>query len=703
MSILFAWLCIAFPLIGAPLSPVLAKIHPKLRDYGEVFLSFLSAVASVMLIPYLFYPSKLPMESAVVWLTVPIELRVGVLIDPLSIVMANVVAVISFIIMVYCLGYMKGDPSLTRFWMWMNLFIGSMLLLVLSNNLLFLFMGWKGVGLCSYGLIGFYYKDENKYWIGGPPPTSYCTPSHAGLKALVVTGVGDVLLLGGILIIFFYSRTLNLLELYETSSVWIPEMAKSPGIILLLSLLILAGPIGKSAQFPLHEWLPEAMAGPGPVSALIHAATMVKSGVYLIARFIPIFYYGYWVAGCSEASSFFILTAWIGAFTAFLAATQGMVSLELKKALAYSTVSQIGYMMLALGVAGLNSSILVEGFTSGIFHLVSHALFKACLFLCAGSVIHTAHSIYLQDMGSLKRYMPYTWIFMLIAALSLIGVPPLPGFWSKDAVLASTLEAHNYPLFLFALITVVLTSFYTIRFIGMVFHGRESENVEKLRQKGVHLGEGYRTMWVSCGILAIMIVLAGILGPRLGHFLREGFQYNLVEKLHLPVEHVKENSMHVSVPLLSVIFVIIGAVPAYLLYISHRLDPKGMLEKYPTLKVFHQFFWDRWYINSLYYRFFVDGIIKLSAFVAKSIEDPMDRFYHKKLVDGIIKLSAFVAKSIENPLDKAYHEKLPSLITKMAYNGLMRMRTETRELLYNVTYILIFFIFSLFIMLWVIK
>ncbi|KAF5431993.1 NADH-quinone oxidoreductase subunit L, partial [Candidatus Methanophagaceae archaeon] len=316
-----AWLCFLFPFAGALLSPVFARIHPRLRDYGALFFSFLGALCSLMLVPYLFHLDKLPLESAFVWLTVPIELNVGVLVDPLSIVMANVVAVISFVIMIYSLGYMKGDPCLTRWWMWMNLFIGSMLLLVLSNNLLFLFVGWKMVGLCSWGLIGFYYKDERKYWIGGPPPTKYTVPSHCGLKAMVVTSMGDVLMLGGILIMYSYAGTLNILELYETSSVWLPEMAKSSGLILLMIVMLLLGPIGKSAQFPLHEWLPEAMAGPGPVSALIHAATMVKSGVYMVARLLPIFFYGYWVSGCGEAIYFFIIVAWVGVITAFVAAT----------------------------------------------------------------------------------------------------------------------------------------------------------------------------------------------------------------------------------------------------------------------------------------------------------------------------------------------------------------------------------------------
>jgi len=623
-----AWLCFLFPFIGALLSPILGRIHPKLRDYGAVLFSFLAALVSLRLIPYLFHPSKLPIESALEWLTAPIELRVGVLVDPLSIMMANVVAVISFIIMVYSLGYMKGNPSLTRFWMWMNLFIGSMLLLVLSNNLLFLFVGWKMVGLCSYGLIGFYYKDEKKHWIGGPPPTSYCTPSHAGLKALIITSVGDLFMLGGFLIIYSYSQTLNLLELYETSSIWITEMAKSPGMMLLTSFLLLLGPLGKSAQLPLHEWLPEAMAGPGPVSALIHAATMVKSGIYLVARLTPIFYYSFWVGGCSEASYFFILTAWIGVITAFLAATQGMVSLELKKALAYSTISQIGYMMLAFGVTGFNPSILLGGFTSGAFHLLSHALFKACLFLCAGSVIHIAHSIYMDDMGCLRKYMPFTWIFMLVAALSLMGLPPLPGFWSKDAILISCIETRDYPLFFLALITVVLTAFYTTRFMGKVFHGRESENIQNLKRKGSHLGEVHRTMVVSCGLLASVIIALGILSQPLKHLIGKGFEYTLVEKLHLPIEPPDHSLHHFIVPLLSVLSLVIGAVPAYMLYISGKVDLKSMVEKHPLIRGLHKLFWNRWYLNHFYYILF-SGMVKLSASMPRLIEDPLNNLFHR--------------------------------------------------------------------------
>lgn len=665
-----AWLCFIFPFAGALLSPVLAKIHPKLRDYGEVFLSFLAAVCSLTLIPYLFNLSKLPIESKVVWLTSPIELKVGILLDPLSIVMANVVAVISFFIMLYSIGYMKGSPYLTRWWMWMNLFIGSMLLLVLTNNLLFLFIGWKLVGLCSWGLISFYYKDEKEYCVGGPPPTKYVTPSHAGLKALIVTSAGDVVMLGGMLIIYAYAGTLNILELYETVTTWMPEMSMRTGMILMVSIFILAGAFGKSAQFPFHEWLPEAMTGPAPVSALIHAATMVKSGVYLIARFIPIFYYGYWIAGCYEAYYFFIITAWIGVLTAFIAASQGMVSLELKKVLAFSTVSQIGYMMLALGVAGLTPIILKYGFTGGIFHLMSHALFKACLFLCAGSVIHAAHSIYIHEMGSLRKYMKYTFVFMFIAALSLMGAPPLPGFWSKDLVLLSTLQVNNYPLFIIALFTAGITAFYSLRFIGMVFYGKESEHIEKLKQKGAHIHEAHPAMVFACGALIIPIVVFGIFGLKLEHFLKDIFGYSL--KWLLSTRTHETISDHLLVPFLSVLAVGIGFITSYKFYISHKADPASILEKRTFLKSLHKFFWNRWYIDEyVYYKFFV-GIIN--------------------------KLYASTPKYIEEPLNKVFHGMIPAIPDRI-YNIVKNMRTEKRDTTLNLLYIIALFLIILVAML----
>ena len=659
-----AWICIFSPLVGVVVTPLLARIHPKARDMGAVFFSCVSAAMALYLIPGLFHPDTLPLESELGWLDEPIGIGFGVLLDPLSIVLANVVAVVSFIIMVYCVGYMKGDTARTRFWMWMNGFIGSMLLLVLSNNLLFVFVGWKLVGVCSYGLIGYYYQDQRSYWIGGPSPTAFVTPSQAGLKALVVTGAGDMLMLGGILIVFFYAGTLNFLELYQTTSAWIPKMAETPGMLVLVSVLLLAGPVGKSAQFPFHEWLPEAMAGPGPVSALIHAATMVKSGVYFVARVLPFFYYGYWVVGVDEASWFFYLAAWIGAFTAFLAATQGMVSLELKKVLAYSTVSQIGYMMLALGVAGLAPNLLLGGYTAGVFHLVSHALFKACLFLAAGTVIHAAHSIYVQDMGGMRKYLPLTWVFTLIAGLSLMGVPPFPGFWSKDAVLIVTLEA-SLPLFVLALITAGLTAFYTVRFLGLVFYGPESKNLLHVKEEGEHLNDGEASMRWATGILAVFIVAAGIGGPSLEKVLHHGFEAGVAGEVALTSTVDEGASSHAWVPFLALLFVAIGAAPAYYLYIARKASPRALLEDGSPLQALHTFFWNRWFIDALYNRIFVDGTKRLASVVADDLEEPFDRLVHRRL---------------------------PLLFTQSTQRLLHRLRTETEELVYNVSYVLILFV-----------
>ncbi|MGD2271042.1 MAG: proton-conducting transporter membrane subunit, partial [Desulfobacterales bacterium] len=421
--------------------------------------------------------------------------------------------------------------------------------------------------------------------------------------------------------------------------------------------------------------LPEAMAGPGPVSALIHAATMVKSGVYLVARLIPIFYYGYWASGVGEASAFFTITAWVGVITAFVAATQGLVALELKKVLAFSTVSQIGYMWIGLGVAGLSPAALVSGTTSGIFHLVSHAVFKACLFLCAGSVIHAAHSIYMTEMGSMKKYMPLTWIFMLVAALSLMGLPPLPGFWSKDAILLSSLEAHAVSIFILAMITVVLTSFYTTRMVGMVFYGPDSPHLEQAKQQDGNPHEAHRTMWGACCALAVIIVFLGLVGPRVEHHLAAAFHSDLVQRLHLPVAHAANHSLnyHLIVPLLSVLSVLLGALPAYFLYIARKKDPRDVLNKYAFLKILRGFFWRRWFIDGLYYKVFLDGMLKIADFVAHTLEDGFDNLVHRKF---------------------------PDLVTRRFHEVLLYLRTDSDVFFYNITYILIIFIGLLVAILW---
>ena len=674
MSTTAAWLCVFAPLAGALLTPLAARFGPASRTFVALACSFISAFAAVHLLPALFHPETLPLESAVAWLDAPVRIGFGLLIDPLSIVLANVVAVVSFIIMVYCAGYMRGDPGATRFWMWMNAFIGSMLLLVLANNLLWMFVGWKLVGVCSYGLIGYYYEDQRQYWIGGPAPAPFVTPSQACLKALVVTGAGDMLMLGGILLLYFHAGTLDFVALYASAPIWLAAMAESPGLLILVSLLLLAGPLGKSAQFPFHEWLPEAMAGPGPVSALIHAATMVKSGVYLVARLVPLFYYGYWVAGIEQAGWFFHVTAWIGAFTALLAATQGMVARELKKVLAYSTVSQIGYMMLGLGAAGLAPGLLLGGYTAGIFHLVSHALFKACLFLCAGTVIHAVHSIYVDDMGAARRHLPLTWGFMLVAALSLMGVPPFPGFWSKDAVLLVTLEASG-PLFGLALLTAGITAFYTLRFFALVFHGPESAHLASVRAHDPgHLHDGAPSMRGAAGVLAVLIVAACAGAPWVESVLHHGFESSLAAQVGATAALGPEaaGASHLLVAALSLLFIAAGAGAAWYLYLAGKASPEALLTASRPAAALQRFFWNRWGIDAGYERVFVRGSARLARLVADEIEARWD---------GLV------------------HEWLPRLVLRRVQPLVRRLRADTEELDANVSYVIALFLVLLAVLL----
>lgn len=667
MTALAAWVCIGAPLAGAGLTPLLARCGSRVRDVGAVVFSFAAAAAAVSLLPTLLRPELLPVEQTAVWIERPIRIGFGVLVDPLAVVLANVVAVISFVIMVYCVGYMRDDPARTRFWMWMNGFIGSMLLLVLSSDLLFVFVGWKLVGVCSYGLIGFYYRDQRKYWIGGPAPDPFVRPSEACVKALVVTGLGDMLMLGGLLLVYLYAGTLNVLELYATAPTWMAAMAASPGMVILVTLLLLAGPLGKSAQFPFHEWLPEAMAGPGPVSALIHAATMVKSGVYLVARLVPLFYYGYWVAGIGEAGWFFVLTAWVGAFTAFLAATQGLVALELKKVLAYSTVSQIGYMLLGLGAAGLAPGLLAAGYTAGVFHLVSHALFKACLFLCAGTVIHAVHSFYLSDMGGLRAALPRTWLFMLVGALALAGVPPLPGFWSKDAVLLATVDA-SLPLFGLALLTAAITAGYTVRFFALVFHGPARPHGSAAAHDAAGAADGAPSMRFAAGVLALALAVAGLAGPAIEHVLHHAFEvggFHEALLLEGPLRIAAPASAgHGLVPLLAVAAALAGAVPAWLVYGRRLTAPETVLARHPAARRLHRFFLSRWGIDAALTRVFVDGTRRIAE---------------------------RVAGGWEAGFDEAVHRRWPRRLTERLQGLVHHLRADTEELLYNVSYVLVLF------------
>lgn len=610
------------PIIGAILMPIFSKLGSKVRDYIAVSFVFLSLVSVVSMVKYLFnshFPGDITLFNLISFPDGS-SVNIGVLIDPLSVIICLVVTFLSFLIAVYSLDYMHGDPGLTRYWFFFLFFIGNMLLLVTSDNLLQLFIGWEGVSICSYGLIGYYYRDEKDKWVGEPSPNK--PPSICGMKAFVMISVGDALLLAAIIIIFHFSGTLNLMELIESAPKWMASIASNPGLLTLTTILFLAGPIGKSAQFPLHEWLPEAMAGPSPVSALIHAATMVKAGVYLVARMSPAFYVGYFMHGIQEAQVYFITIACIGALTAFMAASQALVSNELKKILAYSTISQIGYMMLGLGVSGLSEGSYVTGLTSGIFHLMSHALFKAALFLCAGSVIHSMGSIYISNMGGLRRYMPITFSLMVVSTLSLSGISPLNGFWSKDSIFETCLDVGtplSMVLLAFASISAVMTFFYGLRCIGITFYGPESEYIEERLRQGHGPHEVSRVMWGPVAILVFFVVAIGLLGL-VGIFnpyfspevLIEHQMNNMLNlmKIQVPLETVLVSSK-ISALGISAVVLLIGGASGWVFYIRHSFDSWELVSSNNLLKGIHKFLLNRWYIDA-FYKLFVNSFLSVA-------------------------------------------------------------------------------------------
>ncbi|MEM3506287.1 MAG: NADH-quinone oxidoreductase subunit L [Candidatus Bathyarchaeia archaeon] len=616
-----AWLIWIFPLIGAILTPVFAKISHKIRDYCALAFSFLASLMAISMIPYIFEPRLI--HNQIEWIFLPNspilnEIKAGVIIDPLSIIMANIVALIGFLIMVYSIGYMHDDPGLTRYWFFMNLFIGNMLLLVMSDNLIQMLFGWEGVGLCSYALIGYWYSDSEKDWLKcwvGEKPEAY-PPSHCGLKAFITTRIGDLFLLIGAFMILSFTGTLNFIELQEGAILKVPTCVLLPATIMLLG-----GPIGKSAQLPLMEWLPDAMAGPTTVSALIHAATMVKAGVYLVGRIFPIIYFATWHNGIpNEAIVFFYIAAWVGVITAFIAGTQAMVSNEIKKVLAYSTVSQLGYMMLALGVAGLTTSFII-GYTGGVFHLISHAIFKAALFLTAGAVIHACGSRFMYHMGGIKNNMPITFWSMCLAAFSLMGVPFLfSGFWSKDMVLEASIVAGQNWIFILGMVTVAITSFYSMRMIGLTFFGEKSEHLKSLESSGKHVHEAPKVIWIPYLILVIVTIAFGLSGYFMKNWLENTFHEYMRKMLHSSINEFSLSHVESLTMIFSVLMLIIGALPAYYIYIKRKSYADKIISKSFLLKNAWKLLYNRWYINRFYYKTFVYSLISGSNWAFKNIE-----------------------------------------------------------------------------------
>ena len=637
------WLVWILPFVGAAIIAGVARVSSKATNYAAVGFALASAISATTLIPIGLAGEEI--HSQISWIS-SINLKAGVLADPLSVIMTNVVAWISFLIFVYSIGYMHGDKDLTRYWFFMLFFIGSMQLIVLSDNLLMVFFGWEGVGFASYALIGFWYYDKKKDFVGKEGHKAggiamWYSPTHAGMKAFLMTRAGDTMMLAGMFLIFIYAGTFGFKELIADQA-WAQQMA-SQNLLVPAAILLFGGAVGKSAQFPLNEWLLEAMTGPTAVSALIHAATMVKAGVFLVARIGPLFF----ALAAFGMTQFFEVVAWVGAITAFLLASQALVNPEIKKVLAYSTGSQIGYMMMALGIAGLSTQF-VDGYTAGFFHLMSHAMFKASLFMGAGALLHTVGSRFMTDMGGLRKHMKKTYIFMLLASLSLAGAPLFTsGFWSKDAIFAATLEsgyAHALPLFAIGVIVAIMTAFYTFRMIGMSFFGNESKHLKQIENSGHHLHEVSASLWVPFAILAVATISIGIVGfvfeaeihSLLGGYLLHSFGIGEEE------EHASEGS-NAEIQILpqgektffglnpiaaaaSIGAFTIGSVLGFIFYIARKGNPE-IISRNIVTKAIWRFLYNRWYLNSALYW---GGVIAPLA-----IYRIIWRYFESIIIDGI--------------------------------------------------------------------
>jgi NADH-quinone oxidoreductase subunit L len=527
-------------------------------------------------------------------------------VDALTAVMLVVVTTVSLLVQIYSQGYMQGDPGYSRFFAWLSLFTVSMLILVLADNFLVIYIGWELVGLCSYLLIGFWYERRD------PPP--------AAMKAFVTTRFGDFGFLIGILILFFNFNTFSFNEISNKAGPFVQSGQLDLALLTTAMILIFCGAVGKSAQFPLHVWLPDAMEGPTPVSALIHAATMVAAGVYLVARTFLIFQH----AGPQA----FEVVAYVGGFTALFAASIGLVQNDIKRVLAYSTVSQLGYMFVGLGVGPTDAA--------GIFHLFTHAFFKALLFLGSGCVIHAIANQDMRKMGGLAPYMKWTAVPFLLATLSICGIPPLAGFFSKDEIIGQaytygTTHGGNYILYGMTLLTAGLTAFYMFRLWFLTFGGRGGALGGLWG--GEYRGEGTphkvpAVMWGPLVALAIPTVVAGFWG--LGNF-----QAFLTGN---PAAESFENPFTNGLTYVGLGTAVLGIVIAWLMY-GVQMIPASALTRNPVGAFIYRLLLNKYYVDEFY-----GGIIRYIVFGLSYAEQAFDRY----VIDGVVNGSAVVIRSAGN-------------------------------------------------------
>jgi NADH-quinone oxidoreductase subunit L len=532
----------------------------------------------------------------------PLNYVIDFRVDTLTAIMLVVVTGVSMLVHLYSIGYMAGDPGYSRFFIELSLFTVSMLILVLGANFLVLFIGWELVGLSSYLLIGF--------WFDQAPPADpdLPYPPPAALKAFVTTRVGDFGFMIGILILFFGTGTFDFVQL------GVKTHDMNIALLTVAMILVFAGAVGKSAQFPLHVWLPDAMAGPTPVSALIHAATMVAAGVYLVARLFPIY------AGVAGPQALQVV-GYIGGFTALFAATIALTQNDIKKVLAYSTISQLGYMFVGLAVAETNAT--------GMFHLVTHACFKALLFLGSGCVIHAVAVQDMRKMGGLARFMPITAFTFLIATLSISGIPPFSGFWSKDPIIATAYEyggthGGNYWLYGMTAFTAFLTAFYMFRLYFMTFGGRGGGVAgfwggQQQYRGEAHPHEAPWTMWLPLAILAVPTVVLGFWD------INNGFANYLTGENIAWVNPFTETLTYTGIAV-----AVVGIALAWLMY-GVEIVPKTLFTGNPVGAFAYRVLIHKYYLDELY------GLI--IKYIVLGLSKGCELF-DKYIIDGLVNGSA---------------------------------------------------------------
>lgn len=570
-----AWIIPILPLFSCLFLLLFGKRIKESSAYVGIILTLGSFILSLMVLIERLSASTFKTEA--VWLTIgDVQLTAGYEINQLNALMLVIVSLVSFLVHTYSKGYMQGDERISVFYAYLGLFTFAMLGLVMAPNLLQLYIFWELVGVGSFLLIGFYFhKQEAK---------------AAAKKAFIMTRIGDVGLFIGMMLLFVEVGSFEYDKIFKA----VEAGTISTSMITLTAILIFVGAIGKSGQFPLHTWLPDAMEGPTPVSALIHAATMVAAGVYLVATMFPLF---------SASETAMMTVAVIGGFTAIFAATIGLVQKDIKRILAYSTVSQLGYMMLALGSAG---------YVAGVFHLMTHAFFKALLFLAAGSVIHAVSTQNIDKMGGLWKKLKFTGPLFLVGTLAISGVPLFSGFFSKDEILIATWAHGNYGLFALALVAAFFTAFYMFRLFFMVFSGDNRSGM-----KNVHESPG--SMIFPMVVLGILAVVSGYVntpwfGTFLGDWLTEGNEA-------LGNGHIEGPSW---IMIAATLVSFGGIVLAYLMYKKKSIPSDWLSGEGTTL---HNILYNKYYVDELYGYSIVPLTKSISLFLA---------FIDKFLVEGII-------------------------------------------------------------------